>query len=128
MWSFDKTRQKLINKKYGTTKKKWNIPEEGRDGVIEYIGRNTRLVSLKQKEDCNLSSDLELKTIGKEEGRKGCDFQSDSQIWTRIKNDNQTFFTLKHKATGKLFSQVQEDTRGPKFPNKFKIKGTLYLA
>merc|ERR1711971_792347 len=122
LWSFDKTHQKLTNKKYGTTKNNWTIPEEGSDGFIEYIGRNTRLVRLKQKEDCSLSSDLELKTNGKEKGRKGCDFQRDSQIWTRIKNENPTFFTLRHKATGKLFSQVQEDTKGPKFSNKFKIK------
>ena len=111
----------LKNKKFGVQQNQWAIPKEEGDAVIERIRKGKqsgRVLGLKQRKNCEYGDDLQIQRRGKK-GKNSCDDLSDSQIWTRSKNDNEKFFTLKNKATGKFLTH-----KGSKiFPKNSDVTG-----
>ena len=110
LWSYDKVEMKLSNKKFGVQDEDWFIPNEEGDGILEEKS-SSKVLSLKQKTDCDFGSFALFQERDQIKTWKGCKDASDAKIWMRSKDVADGYFTLKNKADGQLLTQILKTGR-----------------
>ena len=119
LWTYDKVDMKLHNKKYGVQENDWSIPNKEEDGILEEKSSG-KVLSLKQKTDCDFGLFALLQKRERIKTRKGCKDSSDAKIWMRSKDINDGYFILKNKADGQLLTQISKSGK-----KKYRTAGNM---
>ena len=94
----------LRNKVDGLQSGKWMIPLEEREGYIESLNNQQKVLGFKQKVDCSFGYKIKKEKRGEVKTRTGCEDANKSQKWIRSKSDEKGFFTIKNLGNGLLLS------------------------